>query len=119
MQITYHWGRLGMALGYIGLFGWLCYSDLGTALKTALAAVGRMALSNYLLQPAICLILLTGLGFGLVGTLQRATLYVIVALIWLAQIIFSLWWLARFRLGPAAWLWRYLTYGKAPVMRVD
>jgi uncharacterized protein len=119
MQITYHWGRLGMALGYIGLFGWLCHSDLGTALKTALAAVGRMALSNYLLQSAICLILFTGLGFGLVGTLQRATLYVIVALIWLAQIIFSLWWLARFRFGPAEWLWRYLTYGKAPVMRVD
>ncbi|RZO78159.1 MAG: DUF418 domain-containing protein, partial [OM182 bacterium] len=70
-------------------------------------------------QSAMCLMIFTGVGFGLVGTLQRATLYVIVALIWLAQITFSLWWLARFRFGPVEWLWRYLTYGKAPVMRLD
>ena len=73
-QVTYHWGRLGMALGYIGLFGWLCHSDVATRFKAGLAAVGRMALTNYLLQSAICLVLFTGLGFGLVGTLQRAPL---------------------------------------------
>ena len=116
-QVTYHWGRLGMALGYIGLFGWLCHSDVATRFKAGLAAVGRMALTNYLLQSAICLVLFTGLGFGLVGTLQRATLYLIVVLIWLAQICFSLWWLMRFQFGPAEWLWRYLTNGKAPAMR--
>ena len=116
-QVTYHWGRLGMALGYIGLFGWLCHSDVATRFKAGLAAVGRMALTNYLLQSAICLVLFTGLGFGLVGTLQRATLYLIVVLIWLAQICFSLWWLMRFQFGPAEWLWRYLTHGKAPAMR--
>jgi uncharacterized protein len=118
-QVTYHWGRLGMALGYIGLFGWLCHSDVATRFKAGLAAVGRMALTNYLLQSAICLVLFTGLGFGLVGTLQRATLYLIVALIWLAQIFFSLWWLMRFQFGPAEWLWRYLTHGRAPAMRRD
>ncbi|MAQ61758.1 MAG: hypothetical protein CMQ10_06740 [Gammaproteobacteria bacterium] len=53
------------------------------------------------------------------GTLQRAVLYSFVALIWLTQISFSLWWLARFRFGPAEWLWRYLTYAKAPVMHLD
>ena len=116
-QVTYHWGRLGMALGYIGLFGWLCHSDVATRFKAGLAAVGRMALTNYLLQSAICLVLFTGLGFGLVGTLQRAPLYLIVVLIWLAQICFSLWWLMRFQFGPAEWLWRYLTHGKAPAMR--
>ena len=116
-QVTYHWGRLGMALGYIGLFGWLCRSDVATRFKAGLAAVGRMALTNYLLQSAICLVLFTGLGFGLVGTLQRATLYLIVVLIWLAQIYFSLWWLMRFQFGPAEWLWRYLTHGRAPAMR--
>ena len=116
-EVTYHWGRLGMALGYIGLFGWLCHSDVATRFKAGLAAVGRMALTNYLLQSAICLVLFTGLGFGLVGTLQRATLYLIVVLIWLAQICFSLWWLMRFQFGPAEWLWRYLTHGKASAMR--
>ena len=118
MQITYHFGRLGMALGYVGLFGWLNHQDIAARFKSSLAAVGRMALTNYMTQSVICLILFTGLGFGLVGSLSRAALYPIVALIWVFQITFSLMWLKRFQIGPAEWLWRYLTYGSAPALRL-
>jgi len=37
--------------------------------------------------------------------------------IFCVQVAFSHWWLARFRFGPAEWVWRSLTYGKAQPLR--
>jgi uncharacterized protein len=76
-----------------------------------------MALSNYLAQSVICLILFTGVGFGLYGQMQRAELYYVVAAIWLAELVWSPWWMRRYQFGPAEWLWRSLTYGKRQPMR--
>ena len=76
-----------------------------------LAAVGRMALSKYLLHSLICLFVFSGAGFSLVGQLERWELYPIVVLIWTFQLLLSPWWLQRYRFGPAEWLWRSLTYG--------
>ena len=70
-----------------------------------------MALSNYLMHSLICLFIFTGAGFGLTGALERWALYLVVLLIWLLQLWLSPWWLARYRYGPAEWLWRSLTYG--------
>ena len=112
MQATYHIGRLGMALGYIGLLLLLINSALLTDLRTRLASVGRMALTNYLMHSFIALILFTGAGFALVGELTRAQLYFVVIAIWVLQLWLSPWWLARYRFGPVEWLWRVLTYGK-------
>lgn len=114
MQPTYHLGRLGMALGYIGLFFCLAQWGIGMRLRQRLAAAGRMALTNYLLQSLICAVLFTGLGFSLVGELLRWQSYGVVITIWLLQLWFSTWWMDRYRFGPAEWLWRGLTYGKLP-----
>ena len=78
LQPTYHIGRLGIAMGYIGLIGWLMKRDVFADLKRRLAAIGQMALTNYLMHSVICAILFTGLGFGLVGELSRAQLYPVV-----------------------------------------
>ena len=110
-QATYHIGRLGMALGWMGLVMIACQAGLWTALRNRLAAVGRMALSNYLLHSLICLFIFTGAGLGLVGQLERWALYLIVLAIWTLQLWLSPWWLGRYRYGPAEWLWRTLTYG--------
>lgn len=117
MQPTYHFGRLGMAFGYIGLLGLICKSGALQALTLRLAAVGRMALTNYLMHSLICAILFTGLGFGLVGQFTRAELYGIVIGIWLLQLGLSPFWLRHYRFGPVEWLWRALTYGKLPKFR--
>ena len=58
-------------------------------------------------------------GLDPIGMLQRAALYSFVTLVWRTQINFSLWWLARFRFGPAEWLWRSLTYARAPLTHLD
>jgi uncharacterized protein len=114
MVPTYQFGRLGMALGYLGLVMIVCRIGLLPATRRALAAVGRMALTNYLMHSAICLVLFTGLGFGLVGVLERWQLYPVALAIWAFQLWFSVWWLDRYRYGPAEWLWRALTYGARP-----
>ena len=87
-------------------------------IKKRLAAVGRMALTNYLLHSLICLIVFTGAGFGLIGVFERWELYVIVLAIWIFQLVLSPWWLNRYSFGPAEWLWRSLTYGAVQKWRV-
>lgn len=78
-----------------------------------LAPVGRMALTNYLMQSLVTSIMFMGWGFGLYGTIGIWQGMVITVVIFSLQIFFSRWWLSRFRFGPMEWLWRNLTYGKA------
>ncbi len=108
---TYHIGRIAMAFGWMGGVMLVCRGGLLTDLRRRLAAVGRMALSNYLMHSLIGLWLFTGVGLGLVGHLERWMLYPIVFAIWGLQLVVSPWWLDRFAYGPAEWLWRTLTYG--------
>ncbi len=106
-----------VALGHIALIvlavklGWLKW------LQAKLAAAGRMAFTNYLTQTIICVTIFYGYGFGLWGELDRASLLGVTVAIWLVQLAWSPWWLARFRYGPAEWLWRSLTYRKRQPMR--
>ncbi len=111
LKPTYQLGRLGVALGWLGLLI-LCMRRF--SISRRLGAVGRMALTNYLMQSLICLFIFTEIGFGLLGELRRSELYIVVLLIWAFQLWLSPWWLARYRYGPAEWLWRALTYGKTP-----
>ena len=84
-----------------------------------LAPVGQMALTNYLMQGLIYAIVLFGVGpgFGMAGRIGASAVTVIAVAFFAFQIVFSYWWLARFRFGPMEWVWRTLTYGKAPEMR--
>ena len=106
---TYQIGRLCIAFGWIGVLI-LAMKQFGIGQR--LAAVGRMALTNYLQQSIISLFLFTGIGFGLLNELRRSELYLVVLLICIFQMSVSSWWLSRFYYGPAEWLWRSLTYSK-------
>tara|TARA_B100000459_G_C8597802_1_gene210577 strand:- start:1480 stop:2793 length:1314 start_codon:yes stop_codon:yes gene_type:complete len=117
-QGTYHLGRVSMAFGWLGLVMLVCQGGLWSSLRVRLAAVGRTALSNYLLHSLLCLILFTGAGFGLIGTFERWELYGIVMFIWLLQLFVSAWWLKRYAFGPAEWLWRTMTYGSKQKWRL-
>lgn len=113
---TYHIGRIGVALGWMSLLI-LIYKNFNWGSR--LAAVGRMALTNYLTQSLICLFIFTGAGLGLVGEMNRAELYLTVVAIWILQLLYSPWWLARYHYGPVEWLWRMLTYGQVPRLARD
>ncbi len=116
-QVSYHLGRIAMSIGYLSFILWLLQTNMMMTARLRLAAVGQLALTNYLLQSILCLFIFTGAGFGLVGELHRWALYPIVISIWVFQLMISPWWLARFRFGPAEWLWRGLTYGQWPQLR--
>jgi len=110
VEQTYQIGRLFTTLGHIGLFMLFIKSGILKFLQKSLAAVGKMALTNYLTHSVITSIIFYGDGFALFGELQRYELYYIVGGIWIFQLIFSPIWLKYFLYGPAEWIWRSLTY---------
>lgn len=115
---TYDIGRVSMALGFASVVLIACQRGWFASLRRGLAAVGRMALTNYLLQSVFGLILFRDFGFGLWNELARHELYYVVAGEWIVSIWFSVWWLRRYRFGPLEWLWRSLSYGRAQPMRL-
>lgn len=105
---------LGWASGLILLHksGALCF------FRTRLAAVGRMAFTNYVLQTVCCTLLFFGYGLGLYGSLSRGELMLVWASVSLVQVLVSWCWLAWFRFGPLEWAWRSLTWWRLqPLLR--
>ncbi len=115
-----YWGSLLLSFAYVCLVMLVCRDGLCTRLQKLLAAVGQMALTNYLLQTIVCTTLFYGHGLGWFGYLNRVELIGIVVVIWAFQLAVSPIWLRRFRFGPFEWFWRTLTYWKLqPIFRVD
>ncbi len=106
-----------VALGHVGLVMLVCRSGVLTWLRERLAAVGRMAFTNYLLQSLICTTIFYGYGLGLYGHVERAALQLFTLGVWVIQLLWSKWWLERFHMGPFEWCWRSLTYWKRPAFR--
>lgn len=77
--------------------------------RTALAAAGRVALSNYLLCSLAFTALFYGWGGGQFAHWDRARLYVLIPPAWAAMLLWPHWWLARFHYGPVEWVWRMAT----------
>lgn len=117
LSASYELGRIPMTLGHLGLIMLVWKSGVFPAAMRRFAAVGRMALTNYLTQSLMCTLLFSGLGFGLYARLARHQLYYVVFAIWVVQLVWSPLWLARFQYGPAEWAWRSLTYGRLQGLR--
>jgi uncharacterized protein len=116
-EITYDLSRLAQTTGHLGLLGLFLKSGTLTWFRQSMAAVGRMALTNYLTHSLVALIIFVLLGYW--GKLERHQLYYIVFSVWALQIVISPIWLKHFHFGPVEWLWRYLTYGRKPQFRKD
>jgi uncharacterized protein len=118
-NITYYWGRIFVAMGHVGLIMLFCKTTIFGWLKSSLAAVGKMALTNYLMHSVICMFVFTGVGFGLFGQLERFELLYVVFSIWIFQLIVSPIWLRYFHFGPMEWVWRSLSYRQKPPFRKE
>jgi len=83
-----------------------------------LAAVGRMALTNYFLHTILCTTFFYGYGFGKYASIEYPQLWLVVFTVWGINIVFSMLWLRVFTMGPFEWAWRVLTYRQlVPIVR--
>ena len=110
-------GSMGLSLAYLGGLALLCLRRGWATRLRPLAAVGRMALTNYLSHSVICGLVFYGYGLGLIGQVRHAAAFALVLAIFAAQLVISPLWLRRFRFGPVEWLWRSATYGRLQPMR--
>src|SRR5215510_13160608 len=106
----------GFAAFYASLLLLLLQKQSWRQWLSPLSAVGRMALTNYLLQAII--IVPVCIGFSLFGRVTPSLGVLLALAVWSAQVTASVWWLRSFRFGPAEWLWRSLTYGRLQPMRI-
>lgn len=106
-----------VSLGHISVVMLVCRSGALAWLTGRLAAVGRMAFSNYIFDTVVCTTIFYGYGLGLFARFGRFQLLGFVLVIWIVQLIVSPLWLQHFGFGPLEWLWRTLTYGKVQPFR--
>ncbi|HZI07976.1 MAG TPA: DUF418 domain-containing protein [Archangium sp.] len=111
-------GYFGLAAVYVAGFALLFQRERWRKVMQVLAPVGRMALTHYLLQSVVSLCVYDGWGLGLIGKLPPSRVVALSLAIFALQVPLSHGWLSRFRFGPAEWLWRSLTYGRAQPMRL-
>lgn len=113
-----YFASLFMAAGYFAFIMLMVKERWFSGLQNRLAAVGQMALTNYLMHTLICTSIFHGWGFAQFGTWPLYSLSILVLIIWTIQLIISPLWLKHFRFGPAEWVWRSLTYMKLQPMRL-
>jgi uncharacterized protein len=112
-----YWASFVVALGWLGLVMLWCRSDRARGLRDRFAAVGRMALTNYLMHTVLAMLIFTGYGLRLFDRVPHLGQLAICVAVWAVQLWWSPWWLRRYRFGPAEWLWRTLSYRKKQPFR--
>ena len=112
-------GRFLVAAGYIGVIMLTVKAGALRFVTSRLEAVGRMALSNYLLTSILMTFVFDGWGLGYFAKLERWQLLGVVVGMWTVNLVVSPLWLKRYRFGPAEWAWRSLTYWKRQPMRIS
>lgn len=100
------------AMGYICLILWVLHGRSSGALALRVAAVGRMAFTNYLGATLVGTLLFSGFAGGLYGQLSRGQVWLIAFPVCALMLALSQPWLARFRYGPLEWVWRSLANGR-------
>ena len=123
-SLLYAASVIPMAAGYVtAMCMWYQICQLSARPKDAcyqwdarifnwLAAPGRMALSNYISQSLVGVLLFYGLGFGLGCSFGLVYVELTGFAVFVLQIVICKWWFRHFRFGPLEWVWRMLTYGR-------
>jgi len=115
----YDVGRIGGALGNAAVVILMLRAGLMKWLLKCVAAVGQMALSNYLLTSISMRFLFVWGPFKWYGYMEYYKLYIVVLCMWIVNLTWSPIWLKYFRFGPMEWVWRSLTYWKKQPMVVQ
>ena len=111
-------GGLIHALAYACGVAWLCLRPSGRRWLKPVAAVGRMALTNYLTSSAVFALMFYGGGLGLMGRVSTGQALLVALALYAVQMVLSSLWTRWYRFGPFEWLWRSVTYWRLQPMRV-
>ncbi|MBI4471044.1 MAG: DUF418 domain-containing protein, partial [Acidobacteria bacterium] len=110
-------GRPLLSMSYVCALSLLFLTETWQRRLMPFAAIGRTALSNYLLQTIVCTTIFYGYGGAMFAKINLAVLLVWSVVVYAFEVPLSNWWLSRYRFGPAEWAWRSLTYGQAQPMK--
>ena len=102
--------RETLAFAYVLLLNGLYQKFGGGLISRLVSNVGRMALTNYIVQSIICGLIFYGYGLGYYNQLSRFELLPIVVVILVLQILFSWAWFKRYSMGPIEYAWRKMIY---------
>jgi len=102
-----------LALGYGAALFALAERPSTRRFLSVFAPLGRMAFTNYVLQSFVLGFIFFSYGLGQFGRMGAAAAFALGVALYAAQLVFSKWWLRRYRFGPLEWLWRTLMYGAA------
>jgi uncharacterized protein len=117
-EATFQFGQIPPSAGYVGLIVLAADTARGRRWLEPFAPMGRMALTNYIMHSLILVLIFHAYGADMFGRIPRAPQMLIVVPIVAFQMIFSAWWLKRYRFGPLEWVWRSLTYKSWQPMRI-
>jgi uncharacterized membrane protein YeiB len=117
VNLSWSLGVMAMTFAYVAALTLLLQNDKWKKKLAFLAPVGRMGLTNYLLH-VIPYVVLFHYGFDLSGKIGPFYRLLLALPVYAGLIFLSHWWFKHFRIGPAEWLWRSLTYLKFQPMRL-
>jgi uncharacterized protein len=118
MRLLFQLNRPLLCVAYVGAVALLMQRPRVRRYLHVFADAGRMPLTNYVMQSVIATTIFYSHGLELFGRVGPLVALPIAVGIFVVQVVYSKWWLARFQHGPLDWVWRALSYGRLPPMRL-
>ncbi len=116
--LLYFFGTVPMALAYLAIICSLYARGKCNSVFNAFAPFGQMALTCYIMQSVVGIIIYRGIGLGLLGQFGPAVYLFIGIVTFALQLLFCHWWLKHFAFGPLEWMWRQMTYRQRIPLRI-
>lgn len=110
--VLYAFSVPALALGIAALVATLWQKGTWQKILGVFAPAGRVALTNYLTQTVVCILIFYGYGLGYFGKFGAVRSTLLALGVFTTQIMISTLWLKYFAYGPIEWIWRQLTYGR-------
>lgn len=118
-DLLFAYGSTALALSYGAGIVLLSRKNAWRTILQPFQNMGRMALTIYLSGSLMFTTLFYGYGFGQLYLLGPAATFGFATVFFVVLMLFSNWWLSRFRFGPVEWVWRSLTYMRVQPLRLD
>lgn len=102
-------GEQTLSIGYVFLFMWFFLSTQSSKVMLAFESVGKLSLTNYLMQSVICTFVFYGYGLGLFGKIGVTVGIMFGLIVYILQCYISTIYLKTFKRGPVETLLRIWT----------